>query len=44
MAKVKGGKPEVKKVDENRRQNEKAFKKRPKIFDPIKRRLVTKQN
>lgn len=43
MAKAKGGKPEVKKVDENRRQNEKAFKKRPKVFDAVKRRLVTKQ-
>ena len=27
--------------DESKRQNQKAFKKRPKMFDPIKRRLVT---
>jgi hypothetical protein len=42
MAKGKGGAPAAKGGNSDRK-NEKAFKKRPKIFDAIKRRLVTKQ-
>lgn len=44
MAKGKGGgsQPAKKIEDDNRRTNGKAAKKRPKIFDAIKRRLVTK--
>lgn len=41
MAKGKGGAPSQKGANDNR-NNKKAFKKRPKIFDAIKRRLVTK--
>lgn len=43
MAKGKGGgaKPPVKET--STRNNGKASKKRPKIFDAVKRRLVTKQ-
>lgn len=44
MAKNKGGgKPEPVKQSGANRPNEKAFKKRPKIWDAIKRRLVTKK-
>jgi hypothetical protein len=43
MAKGKGGgAPQQKKSDNDGRNNGKANKKRPKIFDAIKRRLVTK--
>lgn len=43
MAKGKGGaKPADKKGGNSDRKNGKASKKRPKIFDAIKRRLVTK--
>lgn len=43
MAKGKGGpvKPAAPVKSGANRPNEKAFKKRPKMFDPIKRRLVT---
>jgi hypothetical protein len=42
MAKSKGGAPAPKKTGDNSdRKNGKANKKRPKIFDAIKRRLVT---
>jgi hypothetical protein len=41
MAKGKGGAPAPKKSDNDGRKNGKANKKRPKIFDAIKRRLVT---
>lgn len=41
MAKGKGGKPAPVK-ETSGRQNGKASKKRPKIFDAVKRRLVTK--
>lgn len=42
MAKNKGGgKPEPEKKSGANRPNEKAFKKRPKAFDAIKRRLIT---
>lgn len=41
MAKGKGG-ASVAKGSNSDRKNEKAFKKRPKVFDPIKRRLVAK--
>jgi hypothetical protein len=45
MAKGKGGAQPAKKIeDDNRRTNGKAFKKRPKIFDAIKRRLVVKKD
>ena len=44
MAKGKGGAPAQKKTGDNPdRKNGKAFKKRPKMFDAIKRRLVNKQ-
>ena len=45
MAKGKGGggKPAAKGSNADR-NNGKAFKKRPKVFDKIKRKLVTKQN
>ena len=39
----KGGKPEPAKKSGDERSNQKAFKKRPKIWDAIKRRLVTKK-
>lgn len=42
MAKGKGGAPALKKGGNDERKNGKAFKKRPKIFDAIKRRLVRK--
>jgi hypothetical protein len=42
MAKGKGGAPAPKKSDNDERKNGKASKKRPKMFDAIKRRLVTK--
>lgn len=41
MAKGKGGAPSQKSANDTR-NNKKASKKRPKIFDAIKRRLVTK--
>jgi hypothetical protein len=42
MAKGKGGgKPAAPAKSTTDRANQKAFKKRPKMFDPIKRRLVT---
>jgi hypothetical protein len=43
MAKGKGGGAPAKKDSNDTRNNGKALKKRPKIFDAIKRRLVTKQ-
>jgi hypothetical protein len=44
MAKGKGSAPAPKKTGDNAdRKNGKASKKRPKIWDAIKRRLVTKQ-
>lgn len=46
MAKGKGGgaKPPAKGANDDRLSSKKkAYKKRPKMFDPIKRRLVTKQ-
>lgn len=45
MAKGKGGKPApvVTKRSGDDRQNGKARKQKPKVFDPIKRRLVTKE-
>lgn len=42
MAKGKGGGPKVAKGANDGRNNGKASKKRPKIFDATKRRLVTK--
>lgn len=42
MAKGKGGSA-PKKDSNDERNNKKANKKRPKIFDAVKRRLVTKQ-
>lgn len=42
MAKAKGGKPVAPVSKGPDRQNGKAFKKRPKMFDPVKGRLVTK--
>ena len=42
MAKGKGGAPAPSKSSDSDRKNGKASKKRPKIFDAIKRRLVTK--
>jgi len=45
MAKGRGGAQPAKKIeDDNRRTNGKANKKRPKIFDAIKRRLVNKND
>jgi hypothetical protein len=41
MAKGKGGAPAAK-GNNSDRQNGKAAKKHPKVFDPIKRRLVAK--
>lgn len=43
MAKGKGGGAPAKKDGNDDRNNKKANKKRPKIFDAIKRRLVTKK-
>lgn len=43
MAKGKGAKPAAPQKSTTDRKNGKASKKRPKMFDPIKRRLVTKQ-
>jgi len=42
MAKGKGGAPAPQKTTTDRK-NGKASKKRPKIFDAVKRRLVTKK-
>lgn len=42
MAKSRGGGASAPVKSTTDRQNGKASKKRPKIFDPIKRRLVTK--
>jgi hypothetical protein len=42
MAKGKGGGSAPAKGSNSDRNNKKAFKKRPKMFDAIKRRLVTK--
>ena len=42
MAKGKGGGSTPAKGSNSDRSNNKAFKKRPKMFDAIKRRLVTK--
>ncbi len=42
MAKGKGGGAPAQKGSNSDRNNKKAFKKRPKMFDAIKRRLVTK--
>jgi hypothetical protein len=43
MAKGKGGAPApAKKGDNDSRKNGKANKKHPKVFDAVKRRLVTK--
>ena len=41
MAKGKGGAPAPKKSGNDERKNGKASKKRPKVFDAVKRRLVT---
>jgi len=42
MAKGRGGKkPEAQKTTSDRKSG-KAMKQRPKVFDPVKRRLVTK--
>lgn len=43
MAKGKGGGSSPAKGSNDNRNNKKASKKRPKIFDAIKRRLVTKK-
>lgn len=43
MAKSKGGAPAPKKSANDTRNNGKANKKRPKVFDAVKRRIVTKQ-
>ena len=43
MAKGKGGGSQAPQKTTTDRKNGKASKKRPKIFDAIKRRLVTKQ-
>ena len=40
MAKGKGSQPTTSKKDENDRPNHKAFKKHPKVFDAVKRKLV----
>jgi len=42
MAKGKGAPAPAKTGDNNDRKNGKAWKKRPKVFDPVKRRLVNK--
>jgi hypothetical protein len=42
MAKGKGAPAPSKQGNNSERKNGKAFKKRPKVFDPVKRRLVTK--
>jgi hypothetical protein len=42
MAKGKGGSPAVQSKSGPDRKNGKAFKKRPKTFDAVKRKLVTK--
>jgi hypothetical protein len=44
MAKGKSGAKAVPEVKSSGRQNGKASKKRPKVFDKEKRKLVTKQN
>lgn len=44
MAKGKGQPAPNKKTDNDTRPNGKANKKRPKFFDAIKRRLITKAN
>lgn len=44
MAKGKGGGPKKGKETNDKRNNGKASKKYPKIFDAIKRRLVTKKD
>ncbi len=44
MAKSKGGAKPAPEVKTSGRNNGKAFKKRPKVFDKVKRKLVTKQN
>jgi hypothetical protein len=44
MAKGKSGGKPVPEVKSSGRQNGKASKKRPKVWDPEKRKLVTKQN
>jgi len=44
MAKSKGGGKPVPEVKSSGRQNGKASKKRPKVFDKEKRRLVTKKD
>jgi hypothetical protein len=44
MAKNKGGAKPAPEVKSSGRQNGKASKKRPKVWDPEKRKLVTKQN
>lgn len=43
MAKGKGGAPVPKKSNDGERKNGKANKKRPKIFDAVLRRLITKK-
>ena len=40
MAKNKGGTKPAPEVKSSGRQNGKAWKKRPKVWDPVKRRLV----
>lgn len=41
MGKKGGKKPEAQKTTADRKSG-KSFKQRPKVFDPVKRRLVTK--
>jgi len=41
MAKRKGGGAPAPKQPTSDRKNGKAYKQRPKVFDPVKRRLVT---
>lgn len=42
MAKGKGGSSSASKTDNSDRKNGKTYKKSPKVFDPVKRRLVRK--
>lgn len=42
MAKGKGAPASAKKGDNTDRKSGKAWKKHPKVFDPVKRRLVNK--
>jgi len=44
MAKSKGGGAPAPSKPTNTRNNGKAYKKRPKVFDKVKRKLVTKKD